>query len=91
MAIYCEGTRFTQEKHKKGQEYAKKHNLPLLKHHVTPRTKGFALLIECLRGGGIFKAVYDVGVAYPDWTNDWVPTHLDILLGKRVDLYWYMR
>lgn len=90
VAIYCEGTRFTKEKHKKSMEYAKKKGLPLLKHHLAPRTKGFALLAEYLRGGN-FKAVYDVGVAYPNWPHDSAPTHLDIMLGKRVDIFWYMR
>ena len=89
MAIYCEGTRFTQEKYAKGVEYAKKNNLPPLKHHLVPRTKGFALLAEHLREGAHFTAVYDVGVAYPDSGDHY--SHLHILLGRRVDLHWYMR
>lgn len=71
-------------------EYAKKHNLPPLKHHITPRTKGFALLAEHLREGADFKAVYDVAVAYPN-SGDNVFTHLDMLLGKTIDIFWYMR
>ncbi len=90
VAIYCEGTRFTEEKHAKGVEYAQKHGLPVLKHHLTPRTKGFALLAEHLREGASFKSVCDVSVAYPGH-GDTLAKHLDILLGKRVDLYWYMR
>lgn len=90
VAIYCEGTRFTKEKYAKGVEYAKQHDLPPLKHHLTPRTKGFALLAEHLREGANFAAVYDVGVAYPNSTDNF-STHLDMLMGKRVDLYWYMR
>lgn len=90
VAIFCEGTRFTKEKHARGLEYAKKNDLPLLKHHITPRTKGFALLAEHLREGANFKSVCDVGVAYPD-CSDKVYTHLDLLLGRKMDLYWYMR
>ena len=90
VAIYCEGTRFTKEKWAKGVEFAKKHDLPPLKHHLAPRTKGFALLAEHLREGADFKAVVDVGVAYPGHADN-VYTHLDMLLGRRVDIYWYMR
>lgn len=91
VVIYCEGTRFTEEKYKKGLEYIKKHDLPPLKYHLPPRTKGFALLAEHLREGGNFKAVYDICVAYPDGYKDPVPTHLDLLLGKRVEICWLMR
>lgn len=90
VAIYCEGTRFTKEKHAKGVEYAKKHDLPPLKHHITPRTKGFALLAEHLREGADFKSVFDVAVAYPGHMDS-IFTHLDMLMGRRVDIYWYMR
>ena len=90
VAIYCEGTRFTKKKYEQSLEYAQKNGLPLLKHHLTPRTKGFALLVENLRGNN-FKAVYDVAVAYPKWAHNRVPNHLDILLRERVDIYWYMR
>ncbi len=89
MAIYCEGTRFTKEKYLKGVAYAKSHGLPPLRHHITPRTKGFALLAEHLCEGADFKSVIDVGVAYPN--KDRIHTHLDILTGKKMDIYWYMR
>ena len=89
VAIYCEGTRFTKEKYLKGVEYSKKHNLPPLKHHLPPRTKGFALLAEYLREGANFKSVFDVGVAYPN--PDQVFSHLDLLLGRKMDIYWYIR
>ncbi len=90
MAIYCEGTRFTQKKHKAALEYAKKNDLPLLKHHITPRTKGFALLAEHFREGAC-RSVYDVAVAYPGFTGDEIPSHLDLLMGKKIVIQWYMR
>jgi len=71
-------------------DYARSKGLPLLKHHITPRTKGFSLLAENLRGEN-FKSVLDVAVAYPDWPSDLTPTHLDILMGETVDIFWYMR
>ncbi|MEM7192769.1 MAG: 1-acyl-sn-glycerol-3-phosphate acyltransferase [Pseudomonadota bacterium] len=38
---FAEGTRLTPEKLAASQEFAKSRNLPVLQHHLTPRTKGF--------------------------------------------------
>ena len=46
ISIYCEGTRFTEEKHKASIEFAKSKGLPQLKHHLLPRVKGFSLLMQ---------------------------------------------
>ena len=51
---FCEGTRFTNEKHAVSIEIAKSKGLPLLKHHLLPRTKGFTLLTTIARNKGIF-------------------------------------
>lgn len=41
LLIFAEGTRFSQEKYRASLEFAKqKGNLPILKHHLVPRTKG---------------------------------------------------
>ena len=52
MLIFCEGTRFTAEKHKRSNEYAEKNGLKPLKHHLIPRTKGFYLISQELRKSG---------------------------------------
>jgi len=52
VAIFCEGTRYTVEKHKIAIAYAKEKGLPELKHHLAPRTKGFASLAEHFKPGG---------------------------------------
>ena len=44
--MFCEGTRFTNEKHKASIEVAKKKGLPEFKHHLLPRTRGFNLVME---------------------------------------------
>ena len=44
--MFCEGTRFTAEKHAKSIEYSRLKGLPELKHHLMPRTKGFSLLAK---------------------------------------------
>lgn len=42
--MFCEGTRFTKQKHEASMKIAKEKGLPELKHHLLPRTKGFSLL-----------------------------------------------
>lgn len=41
-----EGTRYTQEKHEASIEFAKSRGLPVFKHHLLPRTRGFKLLMS---------------------------------------------
>ena len=50
----CEGTRFTDEKHAASMEIAKSKGLPLLKHHLLPRTKGFTLLTSITKNKSNF-------------------------------------
>ncbi|CDQ98948.1 unnamed protein product [Oncorhynchus mykiss] len=50
--LHCEGTRFTEEKHRVSMEVAEKKSLPKLKHHLLPRTKGFWVAVQNLRGTG---------------------------------------
>ena len=42
--MFCEGTRFTKEKHEASMKIAREKGLRELKHHLLPRTKGFSLL-----------------------------------------------
>jgi lysophosphatidic acid acyltransferase/lysophosphatidylinositol acyltransferase len=53
LCLFAEGSRFTEEKHKKSIEFAKARGLPVLKHHLFPRTKGFSLLAKNLKGIGV--------------------------------------
>lgn len=55
--IYAEGTRFTEEKHKASVEYAKSKGLPIYKHHLLPRIKGFNLLMQS--GRNTIKSIFD--------------------------------
>lgn len=50
--IHCEGTRFTEKKHQISMQVAQAKGLPSLKHHLLPRTKGFAITVKCLRDVG---------------------------------------
>ena len=49
IAIFCEGSRFTREKFHQGVQYARDNNLTPLKHHLVPRTKGYAILAKSLK------------------------------------------
>jgi len=58
LLIFPEGTRLTAEKHQTSKEFASKSGLPLLEHHLTPRTKGFSFMVEHVDRDK-FRAVYD--------------------------------
>lgn len=50
MSIFCEGTRYTKEKYEESMKVAKEKGLPILKHHLLPRAKGFNLMVSQLKG-----------------------------------------
>lgn len=76
--LYCEGTRFTEKKHRISMEVAESKGLPKLKHHLLPRTKGFTTAVHYLRG--TVSAVYDVTLNFRENKN---PSLLGILYGKK--------
>ncbi|CAH2250882.1 1-acyl-sn-glycerol-3-phosphate acyltransferase delta isoform X1, partial [Pelobates cultripes] len=82
--IHCEGTRFTEKKHVISMQVAETKGLPKLKHHLLPRTKGFAITVQSLRN--VVTAVYDSTLNFRDNEN---PTLLGVLNGKKyhADLY----
>ncbi|KAJ7422338.1 1-acyl-sn-glycerol-3-phosphate acyltransferase delta [Pitangus sulphuratus] len=53
--IHCEGTRFTEQKHQISMQVAEAKGLPKLKYHLLPRTKGFAVTVQCLRNVDAFS------------------------------------
>jgi len=77
LLIFCEGTRFTKKKHEKSMEFAKKNNLPLLKHHLLPRTKGFFITCNGLRSK--VASIYDTTVA---WRDDKEISLAEMVAGK---------
>jgi hypothetical protein len=46
----CEGTRFTETKRLESMEYAREKNLPELKYHILPRTKGLTMIMQGAKG-----------------------------------------
>lgn len=82
--LFCEGTRFTPKKHKVSMEVAESKGLPKLKYHLLPRTKGFWVTVQNLRGNAV--AVYDSTL---NFRNNESPTLLGVLSGRKyhADLY----
>ncbi|KAJ9674638.1 hypothetical protein PVL29_023897 [Vitis rotundifolia] len=50
LAVFPEGTDFTEEKCKRSQKFAAENGLPVLKNVLLPKTKGFCACLEVLRG-----------------------------------------
>ncbi|CAB0045171.1 unnamed protein product [Trichogramma brassicae] len=87
LLLYAEGTRFTPEKAEASKKFAKEKGLPVLKHHLTPRTRGFTASIPHLRGK--VDAIYDIQLAFkPSETTK--PTMTNLLLGKKVEAHMYI-
>ncbi|XP_007538575.1 1-acyl-sn-glycerol-3-phosphate acyltransferase delta [Erinaceus europaeus] len=76
--IHCEGTRFTEKKHRVSMEVAAAKGLPPLKHHLLPRTKGFTITVKSLRD--VVSAVYDCTLNFRDHET---PTLLGVLQGRK--------
>ncbi|XP_057974753.1 probable 1-acyl-sn-glycerol-3-phosphate acyltransferase 4 [Malania oleifera] len=62
LAVFPEGTDFTEQKCLRSQQFATENGLPVLKNVLLPKTKGFYACLEALRGS--VDAVYDLTVAY---------------------------
>ncbi|KAL6610454.1 hypothetical protein ACP70R_040423 [Stipagrostis hirtigluma subsp. patula] len=75
LAVFPEGTDYTEKKCIRSQEYAAEHGLPILKNVLLPKTKGFNCCLQELRSS--IDAVYDVTIAY----KHRLPTFLDNVYG----------
>lgn len=88
LLMFCEGTRFTPEKYEKSKQFALKKGLPVLKHILTPRTKGFCTAVEGLKGR--VPILLDVTIAAQNSGGGDV-TIYDLLLGKKVTFHAYVK
>ncbi|XP_024027761.1 probable 1-acyl-sn-glycerol-3-phosphate acyltransferase 4 [Morus notabilis] len=75
LAIFPEGTDFTEQKSKRSQKFAAEVGLPVLYNVLLPKTKGFCASLEVLRDS--LDAVYDVTIAY----KNNCPSFLDNVFG----------
>lgn len=85
--LFCEGTRFTERKREHSMKIAREKRLPLLKHHILPRTKGFTMLLQGAEDR--IPAVYDLTVGFKNSAAK--PTFLSIMKGLRCEAELYAR
>lgn len=87
LLLFAEGTRLSPEKLELSQKFAKERNLHVLKHHLTPRSKGFVHVIQNLDPTKILY-VYDATLGIHP-TDGGEATLTNILLGKQTvgDIY----
>lgn len=75
LALFPEGTDFTEQKRIRSQKFASENGLPILHSVLLPKTKGFAACMEELRSS--LDAVYDITIGY----KNRCPTFLDNAFG----------
>ncbi|XAR61803.1 1-acylglycerol-3-phosphate O-acyltransferase [Bertholletia excelsa] len=75
LAVFPEGTDYTELKCKRSREFAASNGLPELKNVLLPKTRGFYACLEMLRDS--LDAVYDVTIGY----KHNCPSLLDNLFG----------
>ena len=78
LALFVEGTRFTQAKLLAAQEYASSQGLPIPRNVLIPRTKGFVSTVSHIRS--FTPAIYDMTVAIPKISLS--PTMLRLFKGQ---------
>ncbi|XP_021724087.1 1-acyl-sn-glycerol-3-phosphate acyltransferase 2-like [Chenopodium quinoa] len=78
LALFVEGTRFTQAKLLAAQEYAASTGLPVPRNVLIPRTKGFVTAVSHMRS--FVPAIYDMTVAIPKSSPP--PTMLRLFKGQ---------
>ncbi|XP_058073593.1 1-acyl-sn-glycerol-3-phosphate acyltransferase PLS1 [Magnolia sinica] len=87
LALFVEGTRFTQGKLLAAQEYATSTGLPVPRNVLIPRTKGFVSAVSNMRS--FVPAIYDVTVAIPK--DQPSPTMLRIFKGQPSVVHVHMK
>ncbi|XP_052176160.1 1-acyl-sn-glycerol-3-phosphate acyltransferase 2-like [Diospyros lotus] len=78
LALFVEGTRFTQAKLLAAQEYAALTGLPIPRNVLIPRTKGFVSAVHQMRS--FVPAIYEATVAVPKSSSP--PTMLRLIKGQ---------
>lgn len=87
LLLNAEGTRFTEQKHEASVKFAQERGMPVLKHHLIPRTKGFTASLPSLRNNCV---IYDINVAFKK-DDPVAPTISNLLNGNEVRAYMLVR
>nr|XP_014094735.1 1-acyl-sn-glycerol-3-phosphate acyltransferase gamma [Bactrocera oleae]XP_014094736.1 1-acyl-sn-glycerol-3-phosphate acyltransferase gamma [Bactrocera oleae]XP_036215080.1 1-acyl-sn-glycerol-3-phosphate acyltransferase gamma [Bactrocera oleae]XP_036215081.1 1-acyl-sn-glycerol-3-phosphate acyltransferase gamma [Bactrocera oleae]XP_036215082.1 1-acyl-sn-glycerol-3-phosphate acyltransferase gamma [Bactrocera oleae] len=88
LLLNAEGTRFTPKKHEASVKFAEERGLPVLKHHLIPRTKGFTTSLPSMRGR--CPAIYCTTLAFRKDAKN-APTISTLLNGYSVEGHLYAR
>jgi len=88
LLLYPEGTRFTPKNLETSQKFATEKGLPVLKYHLTPRTKGFTASIPHMRDKTV--AIYDIQIAFKP-SDPVKPTMRNLLWGKPLEGHMYAK
>ncbi|XP_060577352.1 1-acyl-sn-glycerol-3-phosphate acyltransferase delta-like isoform X2 [Ruditapes philippinarum] len=80
LLLFPEGTRWTPKKHAICQKIAKEKGYPEYKHMLLPRTKGFTLSMQLMKGK--IPTVLDCTVGFP--ASEPEPTLWDAISGKKI-------
>jgi 1-acyl-sn-glycerol-3-phosphate acyltransferase len=59
IVLFPEGTRYTEEKFKEGQEFSRKNNLPVYDNLLVPKSKGFQAIYNNLKNKNKLGNIYD--------------------------------
>ncbi|KAK4759433.1 hypothetical protein SAY87_022564 [Trapa incisa] len=87
LALFVEGTRFTQAKLLAAQQYAASNGLPVPRNVLIPRTKGFVSAVSHMRS--FVPAIYDVTVAIPKTSP--APTMLRLFKGQQSVIHVHLK
>jgi len=89
LLLFPEGTRLSQEKLEQGQKFSQSRGLPVFKHQLYPRTKGFARIMETLDTDKV-KYVYDITIMFNTNKGAW-PSITNLLMGRKMVADCYVR
>ncbi|KAJ8956867.1 hypothetical protein NQ318_014282 [Aromia moschata] len=85
---FSRGDEIYAKKHEASIEFAQKNNLPQLKYHLLPRTRGFIASLAPMKGK--VPALYDIELCFKE--DDPVkPTMTNMLFGKPLVAHMYMK
>lgn len=88
LCLYPEGTRFTEKKHETSVKFAQERGLPVLKHHLIPRTKGFTTSLPFVKEKG--ACILDIQIAFKK-DDPIEPTFTNLLFGRGCTSHFYVR
>lgn len=87
--MFCEGTRFTKEKHEQSLKIAREKGLPEFKYHLLPRPKGFSFVVNRLKDHVDY--IYDVNMGLHKLDNGRYPLIIDLVKGRSYECEMYIR